>query len=60
MGEPKKIKSKLTDSERHRRFIETAKKVEASERIEDFDRAFDSVVTPSARRSRHNEKQSSS
>jgi hypothetical protein len=30
---------KLTDDERHKRFVETAKKVEASERVEDFDNA---------------------
>jgi hypothetical protein len=34
---------KLTDAERHKRFVETAKKVEASERVEDFDNAFASV-----------------
>ena len=31
---------KLTDAERHKRFVETAKKVEASEDLEDFDRVF--------------------
>ena len=31
---------KLTDAERHKRFVETAKKVEASENIDDFDKAF--------------------
>ena len=39
-------KPKLTDAERHRRFVETAKKVEASENIDDFDRAFDRIVKP--------------
>lgn len=34
---------KLTDAERHKRFIETAKKVEASDKIEDFDKAFDDL-----------------
>jgi hypothetical protein len=33
-------KLKLTDVERHKRFVETAEKVEASENIDDFDRAF--------------------
>jgi hypothetical protein len=37
---------KLTDAERHKRFVETAKKVEADESQEAFDRAFESVVTP--------------
>jgi hypothetical protein len=36
---------KLTDTERHMRFVETAKKVGASEDSKDFDRAFDTVVT---------------
>jgi hypothetical protein len=31
---------KITDAERHKRFVETAKKVEASEAIDDFDKAF--------------------
>jgi hypothetical protein len=33
-------KPKFTDAERHKRFVETAKKVEASDNIDDFDRAF--------------------
>ena len=37
-------KPKLTDAERHRRFVELAKKVGASEDITDFDRAFEMVV----------------
>ncbi len=36
---------KLTDAERHARFVETARKVEASEKPEDFDRAFKTVVS---------------
>ena len=39
-----KAKPKLTDAERHARFVETAKKVEASEKPEDFDRAFKEVT----------------
>jgi hypothetical protein len=35
--------SKLTDAERHKRFVETARKVGASERSEDFDKAFNSL-----------------
>jgi hypothetical protein len=34
---------KLTDAERHRRFVETAKKVDASDKIEDFDKAFQAL-----------------
>jgi hypothetical protein len=37
-------KPKLTDSERHKRFVETAKKVEASEKLCDFDKAFAEVA----------------
>ena len=32
--------SKLTDEERHKRFVETAKKAGASDNSEDFDKAF--------------------
>jgi hypothetical protein len=38
-------KSKLTDAERHKRFVETAKKIEASEDERDFDRAFSAVAS---------------
>lgn len=49
----KKPKPKLTDAERHARFVETAKKVGASEKSEDFDKAFENVTAkPSDRRSR--------
>jgi hypothetical protein len=55
MIDQKNKKPKLTDAERHKRFVETAKKVEASENIEDFDKAFDCIdVKLSARRSRRN------
>lgn len=37
---------KLTDAERHKRFVEMAKEVEASEDPKDFDRAFEKVVRP--------------
>jgi hypothetical protein len=37
---------KLTDAERHKRFLETAREVEASEDPKDFDRAFEKVVSP--------------
>jgi hypothetical protein len=40
---PKRV-PKLTDAERHRRFVETAREVEASEDPEAFDRAFDKVT----------------
>ena len=37
---------KLTDTERHQRFVETAKKVGASEDIKDFDCAFEKLIAP--------------
>jgi hypothetical protein len=40
-------KPKLTDPERHKRFVEMAHKVGASEDPKDFDKAFKRVVSPS-------------
>ena len=39
-----KAKAKLTDAERHKRFVEMAEKVEASESPEDFAWAFDMMA----------------
>jgi len=39
-------KKKLTDKERHKRFVDMAHEVEADESQEAFDRAFDKVVSP--------------
>ncbi len=39
-----KTKPKLTDKERHKRFVETARAVEAVESQSAFDKAFDAVV----------------
>lgn len=39
-------KPKLTDKERHERFKEMARNVEASEKEKDFDEAFEKVATP--------------
>ena len=36
----------LTDAERHKRFIETAREAGTDESEEAFDRAFKAVVTP--------------
>ena len=41
-SDPKK--PKLTDAERHRRFVDMAKEVGASEKPADFDRAFKAVT----------------
>jgi hypothetical protein len=43
---------KLTDNERHKRFVEMAREVEASDDPKDFDRAFNNVVTPKPTASR--------
>ena len=42
---PRKLaaKPKLTDAERHKRFVEMAKEVEASPDAKDFERAFNKV-----------------
>ncbi len=40
---------KLTDAERYKRFLDTAKAVDASDRSEDFERAFEAVVMKSRR-----------
>lgn len=45
MKDTKAKKPKLTDAERHKRFIETAKKVGASDSIDEFDSAFMQVLT---------------
>jgi hypothetical protein len=37
-------KTKLTDSERQKRFIDMAKEVGASEKADDFDKAFKNVT----------------
>lgn len=37
-------KPKLTDAERHKRFVEAAREVDASKKAEDFDKAFEKVT----------------
>jgi hypothetical protein len=49
----KKKSPKLTDTERHKRFVDTAKKVEASEEISDFDNAFTKIVKQRKEASAH-------
>jgi hypothetical protein len=41
-------KPKLTDAERHKRFVEMAHKVEASSKPGDFEKAFKKVVSRKA------------
>jgi hypothetical protein len=43
-------KPKLTDAERHKRFVAMALEVEASNKPEDFDEAFKKVVPQKSRR----------
>lgn len=43
-------KPKLTDAERHKRFVEAARDVDASEKAEDFDKAFEKVTRPPTQR----------
>lgn len=45
MKKPEKLK--LTNEERHKRFLAEAKKAEASEKEADFDEAFKKVASPS-------------
>jgi hypothetical protein len=44
MTNKRKPKSKLTDAERHNRFKDMAREVEASEDEKDFDKAFEKVT----------------
>lgn len=44
MARKPQSKSTLTDAERHARFVETAREVEASEDPKDFDEAFGRVT----------------
>lgn len=45
MSHKAKPKPKLTDAERHKRFLETAREVGASDNPKDFDKAFMRVVS---------------
>lgn len=55
-----KRKQKLEDKEQSRRFVETARKLEADDSEKAFERAFDSVAKPRVARSRPSGKRSSS
>lgn len=39
-----KAKAKLTDAERHKRFVDMAREVQASDDPKDFDKAFKKVT----------------
>lgn len=54
-------KPKLTDADRHKRFVDMAKEIGASEDSADFDLAFEKVASmPSDRHSRRSGKRASS
>lgn len=46
MAEKPPKKPKLTDAERHQRFLDMAEEVGASEDTKDFDQAFTKIVPP--------------
>lgn len=46
MARKSEAKPKLTDAERHKRFVEVARKVEASDDPKDFEEALKKVVIP--------------
>jgi hypothetical protein len=39
---------KLTEAERHKRFVAMAREVAAPDKVEDFERAFNTVARPKA------------
>ena len=43
-------KPRLTDKERHQRFADMAREVDASEDVTDFDKAFEKVTATPAQR----------
>jgi hypothetical protein len=45
-------KPKLTDAERHKRFIEMAREIGASDDPKDFDKAFKKVIRPKPSKTR--------
>jgi hypothetical protein len=52
MKQKPKPRPKLTDQERHARFVDMAREVEASDDPKAFDQAFSSVASPPKRPSR--------
>ena len=53
-------KQKSTDSEQHRRFVEMAREVEASDDPKDFDRAFKTIARLKTTSGKHPTKRSNS
>ena len=52
-AQPHHHKPKLTNAERHKRFVETAKKVEAAESFDEFHTAFDKLNIKTSSRNDH-------
>ena len=50
MAGKSKAKPKLTDAERHKRFVAMAREIGASNDPKDFDRAFKKIAKPKARK----------
>ena len=46
MARKQQSKSALTDADRHARFVEAAREVDASEDPKEFEKAFSRVTTP--------------
>jgi len=46
MARKSAAKPKLTDAERHKRFVEMAREVKASDDPKDFEKAFNKIVPP--------------
>jgi hypothetical protein len=55
MARKTSVKPKLTDAERHKRFVAMAREVGASDKAEDFERAF-STVARSKSKAKHTRK----
>jgi len=53
---PASSDSKLTEAERHKRFIDMAREVGASDDPKDFNEAFDKVIHPSDQSEGHSER----
>jgi hypothetical protein len=53
MAPPKAKKSKMTDAQRHKRFVAMAREVQASEDPKEFERAFKKVAPSSAKPQKH-------
>jgi hypothetical protein len=46
VSKPERAVPRLSDQDRHKRFLDMAKEVGASEKPEDFDKEFKGVATP--------------